>query len=828
MKSDSGKDLLKKALKRLKADPALFCEKMLHVKPFPYQEPFLNDPSKRIVMCAGRRVGKSIMTGARALWFCLVNDKVTVLIVSATLRQSIMMFDTILDYISDNELIENAVVRQTRTLVRFNNGSKIKALPCGKGKGLRGDTCHLVVMDEAAFMPEEVISEVLLPMLATTDGSAIMLSTPWAKCYTMDTDVMTENGWKNITAITKQDKVACLIGNEVEYHNPEEVILQDSDRTIEFESSKISLRVTPEHRMYVRKRNEREFSFRPARELLGPRVDLRFKTNFPAKDGVEQEFFDLPACDWFHVAGRIRGSKGETVNKARNALRLKMDDWLEFLGYWLAEGTLFVRQETGTYHISISQSDKDDALLNRMIESIKRLGFRPHLYHFGPRGRSKGENRIMIYNKQLAVYLGKLYHKSIPVEIKKLSSRQLRILYDAIYAGDGDQRPLVTNRGGQIFCGIYDEYANDVQEISLKLGFSSSKRKIGNMWLISNRRDTIHKFRSYAHPPKEILEKQRTYCLTVPGGLLFVRRRGLCCWSGNSHIFYKAFTSSNWSKYHYPTSVNPLVKPQFLSEQRELVGERRYQQEYEAQFVDDAKSYFPSALLRSCLHVCEGLKCAYCELFAVDGFSKLVASQHGDSLYGGYDPGGKGDPAAFVVVEKLKDGVLRVVLVKTYLAELHGKKVEDPNLYTRFTAEISEIHKKIKLRRLWVDQTGLGQPIIEQCKALNLPAEGLNLSSKTKEEVLANLKILFENKKIILPSGDRDLELKILANLNCIEAEAKPAGGWVFSHPSGTHDDIAFALALACWGATRGGGIVIMMKDEPSDKTPSWRQGIPG
>ena len=189
---------------------------------------------------------------------------------------------------------------------------------------------------------------------------------------------------------------------------------------------------------------------------------------------------------------------------------------------------------------------------------------------------------------------------------------------------------------------------------------------------------------------------------------------------------------------------------------------------------------------------------------------------------------GKGDPAAFVVLEMLEDGVLRVVLVKTYLAELHGKKVEDPNLYTRFTAEISNIHKQIKLRRLWVDQTGLGQPIIEQCKALNLPAEGLNLSSKTKEEILANLKILFENKKIILPSGDRDLELKILANLNCIEAEAKPAGGWVFSHPNGTHDDIAFALALACWGATRGGGIVIMMKDEPSDKTPSWRQGVPG
>ncbi len=33
-------------------------------------------------------------------------------------------------------------------------------------------------MDEAAFVPEEVILEVLLPMLSTTDGTIILMSTP--------------------------------------------------------------------------------------------------------------------------------------------------------------------------------------------------------------------------------------------------------------------------------------------------------------------------------------------------------------------------------------------------------------------------------------------------------------------------------------------------------------------------------------------------------------------------------------------------------------------------------------------------------------------------
>jgi hypothetical protein len=37
-------------------------------------------------------------------------------------------------------------------------------------------------------------------------------------------------------------------------------------------------------------------------------------------------------------------------------------------------------------------------------------------------------------------------------------------------------------------------------------------------------------------------------------------------------------------------------------------------------------------------------------------------------------------------------------------------------------------------------------------------------------------------------------------------------GGYSFSHPEGTHDDIAQALALALWIGGKGSGKVIMMK----------------
>jgi hypothetical protein len=56
-------------------------------------------------------------------------------------------------------------------------------------------------------------------------------------------------------------------------------------------------------------------------------------------------------------------------------------------------------------------------------------------------------------------------------------------------------------------------------------------------------------------------------------------------------------------------------------------------------------------------------------------------------------------------------------------------------------------------------------------------------------------------------------------------------GDYLFSHLRGTHDDLAYALALAVWAAKADGGrTVIMMKDEPPGPK-GWREregGIPG
>ncbi len=160
--------------------PVDFAKKVLGVEPFSYQAKLLEDKSKRIVACMGRQTGKTTSIAMKAIHFADMNSAVTVLITAPSLRQSMIMFDRIVTFVYSSARLRNKVVRITRTLVSFENGSRIIALPCSEHR-LRGYTANMVICDEASWVSEKVILEVLFPMLTTTQGYAIFLSTPWDK-----------------------------------------------------------------------------------------------------------------------------------------------------------------------------------------------------------------------------------------------------------------------------------------------------------------------------------------------------------------------------------------------------------------------------------------------------------------------------------------------------------------------------------------------------------------------------------------------------------------------------------------------------------------------
>jgi phage FluMu gp28-like protein len=173
------KDSKEDKLKKIRDDSVLFTEVVLGLKPFHYQEKLLRDASKRIVACMGRQTGKTTTIAIKAIHFAFCNADVTVLITAPSRRQSIIMFSKIASFIF-RTVLRKSVVRSTQTTIQLSNGSEIIALPCSENL-LRGFTAHMVIVDEASYIPEQVVTNILYPMLATTNGSLILLSTPWGK-----------------------------------------------------------------------------------------------------------------------------------------------------------------------------------------------------------------------------------------------------------------------------------------------------------------------------------------------------------------------------------------------------------------------------------------------------------------------------------------------------------------------------------------------------------------------------------------------------------------------------------------------------------------------
>jgi phage FluMu gp28-like protein len=164
-------------------DAVTFAKDYLDFEPFKYQEEFLRDQSPLSAACCGRQVGKTTLAAIKALHFALARNGVRILIVSAGLRQSMILFDKILE-MSEAALPARLLTSyRTRTRIRFANGSEIVALPCGRdGSTLRGFTSDMVILDEANFIPRVVIESVVRPtMITRPEARLIMISTPWMR-----------------------------------------------------------------------------------------------------------------------------------------------------------------------------------------------------------------------------------------------------------------------------------------------------------------------------------------------------------------------------------------------------------------------------------------------------------------------------------------------------------------------------------------------------------------------------------------------------------------------------------------------------------------------
>ncbi|NHZ84317.1 MAG: hypothetical protein GWP19_00360 [Planctomycetia bacterium] len=133
-----------------------------------------------ICICSGRQVGKSTVISMDAGEYAVKNPNKTIMIISAVERQALLLFEKVLShiYINHKSYIKKGKDKPTKHSLKLNNGSIIHCLPTGdSGYGIRGYTIDKLYADEAHYIKEDVWAAVT-PMLATTGGDIVLLSTP--------------------------------------------------------------------------------------------------------------------------------------------------------------------------------------------------------------------------------------------------------------------------------------------------------------------------------------------------------------------------------------------------------------------------------------------------------------------------------------------------------------------------------------------------------------------------------------------------------------------------------------------------------------------------
>lgn len=159
--------------------PVRFAIESLDITPDPWQEKVLMSPAKRLLLNCSRQSGKSTTSAILALHTALFHPGSLTLVISPSLRQSKLLFKKVIDFRKTLNP-KPVLVEDNKLSTIFANGSQITALPGTEGT-IRGfSAVSLILEDEASKVSDDTYLS-SRPMLATSAGRHILMSTPFGK-----------------------------------------------------------------------------------------------------------------------------------------------------------------------------------------------------------------------------------------------------------------------------------------------------------------------------------------------------------------------------------------------------------------------------------------------------------------------------------------------------------------------------------------------------------------------------------------------------------------------------------------------------------------------
>jgi deoxycytidine triphosphate deaminase len=250
------------------------------------------------------------------------------------------------------------------------------------------------------------------------------------------------------------------------------------------------------------------------------------------------------------------------------SISIKIDDWLRFFGFWLAEGSAYKSDTKKNYTVKLAIFDPK--VKDTVEDWLRKLPFNYRRIDSG----------LEILDKQLCMYLLQFGHareKYIPGYVKELPPEQIQIFLESFMLGDG-------NLQTQTFSTSSKKLADGLQELILKAGWASIIRDVqlrphrlrgkeikpngpGYKVRISKNHLTP---KIYPRSFSTTFYDDYVYDVTVLNHTLYVRRNGKACWSSNCWEGFVTIEISNTTPLPVKVYANEgIAQVLFLSADEE-------------------------------------------------------------------------------------------------------------------------------------------------------------------------------------------------------------------------------------------------------------------
>tara|TARA_R110000803_G_scaffold165777_3_gene229224 strand:- start:7 stop:1254 length:1248 start_codon:yes stop_codon:yes gene_type:complete len=135
---------------------------------------FADSNHKFGVVVTGRQFGKSLLGQNLLIYWLLQNPNQKGAWISPIYNQAKKVFQELTD--ASHQIIESK--NKADLTIKFMNGSTIQFLSAERPDSIRGFSFHYIIVDEAAFVKENAMTEAIFPTLTAIGKKCLMISTP--------------------------------------------------------------------------------------------------------------------------------------------------------------------------------------------------------------------------------------------------------------------------------------------------------------------------------------------------------------------------------------------------------------------------------------------------------------------------------------------------------------------------------------------------------------------------------------------------------------------------------------------------------------------------